>query len=340
MDPSQSVSPGLPNASAPTASPTGSSNQTHELRFRGNGGSLFGMMIVNAILASLTLGIYYFWGKAKIRQYIFSQTEFAGDTFTFHGTGKEMFLGFLKLIGLILGFVVAVGLVSFVVRSVAGQEAGLIASIIFMYLGMFLVMPYAIVGSRQYRMSRTSYRGIKFSFRGTAIEFLPLFVKGALLSGVTLGFYSPYFVNSVQSFLMNQTYYGNRRFSYDGKGDELFWMYLKGFFLTMVTAGIYSFWFQADQLRYLAAHSSFGEARFESKATGGAIFGLGITNMLLVIFTLGLAMPWVVCRTLAFWCDNLVLRGPLDIEAVRQESMKVDATGEALADALDIGAGL
>lgn len=340
MDPSQSVSPGLPNASVPAPSPTGSSNQTHELRFRGSGGSLFGMMIVNGILSGLTLGIYYFWGKAKIRQYIYSQTEFAGDSFTWLGTGKEMFLGFLKLLGLMLGFVVGIGLISFVLQAIAGREVGMIATMIFTYLGMFLVMPYAIVGSRQYRMSRTSYRGIKFSFRGSAIEFLPVFAKGALLSIVTLGFYSPYFMNSVQSFLMNQTYYGNRRFSYDGKGDELFWMYLKGFFLTMITAGIYSFWFQADQLRYLARHTSFGEARFESKATGGAFFGLGITNVLLIVFTLGLAMPWVVCRTLAFWCDNLVLRGPLDIEAVRQESMKVDATGEALADALDIGAGL
>ena len=86
---------------------------------------------------------------------------------------------------------------------------------------------------------------------------------------------------------------------------------------------------------------AYAASLLESKATGGAMFGLGITSMLLIIFTLGLAMPWVVCRTLSFWCDNLVLRGPLDIEAVRQESMKgVDATGEALADALDIGAGL
>ena len=48
------------------------------------------MQIVNVCLTILTLGVYHFWGKAKVRRYLFSHTAFAGDRFAYHGTGKEL----------------------------------------------------------------------------------------------------------------------------------------------------------------------------------------------------------------------------------------------------------
>ena len=71
------------------------------LRFHGNGSSLFGIFVINVLFTLLTLGVYYFWGKAKIRRYMHSQTEFHNSRFSNHTTGGELCIGWIKAIILI-----------------------------------------------------------------------------------------------------------------------------------------------------------------------------------------------------------------------------------------------
>ena len=73
----------------------------HRLSFHGSGGSLFGIQIVNLFLTLVTLGIYSFWGRVKVRKYMMSQSDFEGDRFAYHGTGKELLIGWLKAIVII-----------------------------------------------------------------------------------------------------------------------------------------------------------------------------------------------------------------------------------------------
>ncbi len=56
------------------------------------------------------------------------------------------------------------------------------------YFLIFLI-PFVTVASRRYRMSRTSWRGTRFSFRGRVWDFFKVFMGGSLLSTVTLGLY-------------------------------------------------------------------------------------------------------------------------------------------------------
>ena len=96
------ASPPLPalgsDLSATPSTPLPAPLETRRFAFHGEGGSLFGIHIVNVLLTLLTLGIYYFWGKVKVRRYLYSQAEFDGDRFAFHGTGKELFFGWLKIV--------------------------------------------------------------------------------------------------------------------------------------------------------------------------------------------------------------------------------------------------
>src|SRR3990172_1471949 len=71
-------------------------SQVRRLSFHGNGGGLFGNYIRKLLLSLVTFGIYYFWGKVEVRKYLYSQHEFEGDRFAYHGTGKEIFIGWLK----------------------------------------------------------------------------------------------------------------------------------------------------------------------------------------------------------------------------------------------------
>lgn len=312
------------------------SAQERRLRFHGEGLTIFGMLIVNTLLTYITLGIYYCWAKAKMRRYMFSQCELEGDRFAWHGTGKEMFLSWIKLVGL-----VSLAMIFFIGASVAmKQYPGMqIVLTLMLYAGMLVVVPFAIVGARRYLLSRLSWRSIRFSFRGLGEEFVGPYFKGVVLTLLTLGFYSPYFFSNVYGYMINNTYYGTRRFSYDGNGDGLFKSYVKAFFLGFVTLGLYWAWFAAERSRYLADHTRCGELRFESTVTGGKILGLGITNILLLIFTAGLAAPWIIVRTINFQFENMILRGTLDTDAVRQEIKTASAMGDTLADALDLDAG-
>src|SRR5205085_12184611 len=66
--------------------------------FRGSGAALFGIHVINALLILATLGVYFFWAKVRVRNYLWSESEFEGDRFAYHGTGRELIIGFAKAI--------------------------------------------------------------------------------------------------------------------------------------------------------------------------------------------------------------------------------------------------
>ena len=72
--------------------------KNYQLSFSGKGLELFKIQIVNFILNVLTIGLFYPWAKARKLQYLYSNTIFEESPFTFTGTGKEMFKGFIKAI--------------------------------------------------------------------------------------------------------------------------------------------------------------------------------------------------------------------------------------------------
>ena len=302
------------------------------LVFRGQGDALFGIYIVNLLLTLLTLGIYYFWGKVKVRNYTYSQTEFEGDRFAYHGTGKELLIGWLKAI-LILGLLL--GLFFAIVAAAPG--AAELLSNLYSALFYMVLLPIAIVGSRRYRLSRTSWRGIRFSFRGHAEALINIFVRDSILTGLTLGIYYPYFQNHLRKFLVSNVYFGNRGFDYDGEGGDLWRIYAVGIFFTICTLGVYYFWFSASKARYYWERTTFSGSRGLSTVTGWNLAKLKIGNLLLIVFTLGLGYPWTVVRSLRFDMDNIHFYGSLDLNVIQQEAMAASATGEGFTEMLDAG---
>jgi uncharacterized membrane protein YjgN (DUF898 family) len=313
--------------------PSQPESESHRLTFHGDGGTLLGIHIVNLLLTIVTLGIYYFWAKTRVRQYTHSQLAFDGDRFAYHGTGQELFAAALKG-ALILGPLYALYTI---LQLRAGNNPYVAIPAALLFAAAFLIInPIVMVGSRRYRMSRASWRGIQFSFRGPAREFIGIFVKGTILSVLTLGLYVPYFTVNMWNFFISHSYYGSQRFAFDGHGRDLFWRFLLATVLVIPTLGIYWFWYAAWQQRYLWARSSFGSMAFQSSVTGGRLFGLAVGNVLLLIFTLGLAFPWVIVRNLRFIERTVSATGPLAADAVRQEAQPVAALGEGIADFLGL----
>jgi len=121
------------------------------LTFHGAGGTLFGIYVVNVLLTIATLGWYRFWGKVKVRRFMLSQTGFEGDRFAYHGTGKELLLGFLKAVIFVGIPITALGIAAELShdRMIHG------ATRFFTSLLIFFFIPIAMVRARRYRFSRT-----------------------------------------------------------------------------------------------------------------------------------------------------------------------------------------
>ena len=310
-----------------------SKTKNYKLDYHGQGTDLFAVMIVNWLLTAVTLGIYHPWAKAKQLQYFYKETSLNNERFTFHGTGKEMFRGF------IIAFVFFAMLFSIAFGLIALKMQGL--GIIVLYAGLIAVLPIAIHGSYKYRMSRTSWRGIRFGYRGDRKELTINFFKWIGLTLITIGIYSSWMTINLRKYLVSNVRFGEAEFDYQGDGGEYFWLFIKGYLLTLITFGIYIFWWQKDIFDYyinnLSLHKNEEKIEFESTVTAGGIFELTIINVLLIVFTLGLGSAWAETRTMKFLLSNIHLEGDLDLDNIKQtEADYKDATGEDLGDILDM----
>ena len=322
-------------AAGPASTPVPAAGR--HLQFHGSTGSLFAIQAVNVLFTLLTLGIFYFWGKARVRAYLFSQSELERDRFAYHGTGKELLIGFVK--GVVVFGVPVVALS--ILPQVYGAPAVVVTvlSWLLSLVGLLLV-PVAMVGSRRYRLSRTSWRGIRFSFRGPVGEFVGIFVAGTILTSLTLGIYYPVFVTRRQAFMVSHAYFGSRKFDFDGHGRALIGSFLLMALLFLPTLGLSWFWFSARRNRFFTEHTRFGATRFRSTVTGGRLAWLQISNVAAIVLTLGLAWPWTIVRGVRFYVRYLTLEGPLDVSDVHQDARAASATGEGLAGLLDADFGV
>lgn len=308
-------------------------NRNYSLVFNGKGSTLFGISIVNWLLTLLTLGLYYPWAKARVLNFMYRATVFNGEQFEFLGSGKEMFIGMLKSLLIIL-----------VMLSVCFSFAlidQLIPGIIILYLMFFAFMPLAIHGSYRYRMSRTSWRGIRFGYRGDKWVLFFNFFKWVFLTIITLGLYSAWMSVKMQTYIYGNLRAGDAKFKFEASGLDLFIILIKGYVLTLVTLGVYFFWWQKElfefQVNNMTVQRDEKTINFRSKATAGDFFKLIAGNVLILIFTLGFGFAWAEVRYMRFVCNKIELNGNINPDKISQtEEDYKDATADGMADFLDI----
>jgi uncharacterized membrane protein YjgN (DUF898 family) len=300
------------------------------------GGTLFAMRVLNLLLSLLTLGIYSFWGKAKTRKYVCGQTEFAGDRFAFHGTGRELLLGWLRALPFFAFIFLFPTMLPLGWRNpwspVVAQAA--------VFLALAVLWPVARAGAHRYRLNRMSWRGIRFSFRGSTWKYMLASLGGSILTALTLGFYGAFREVELRRRLLDETYFGNRSFRYHGKAIDLLPCYLIAIPLSLCTFGLGWVWWSAVSERYTWANTTFGPARFRCSVTGPRLLWLWVCNVFLAIVTLGFALPWITLRSLRFWADNIQLVGDPELQSVRQEIQLTTAVGESFADYLGFDFGV
>lgn len=163
------LNPGMPLAlqQAPLPDPT------HQLsiEFTGSGSEYFRIWIVNLLLLMVTFGIYYPWAKVRRLRYFYGNTLVGGEPLGFHADPTKLLKGYL-LVGLL-----------FMLYSAAGKfsaTAGFIA-----FLIVAALWPALLKSAMQFRMANTSWRGLRFRFKGSLGDayraVLPLFAPGLVI---------------------------------------------------------------------------------------------------------------------------------------------------------------
>src|SRR5206468_12383662 len=110
--------------------------------------------------------------------------------FAYHGTGGELARGFARAMAFFILPVIALNLLPRLLGAgpLLERSAQLLG-----YVVVSVFMPIAAVGAHRYRLSRTSWRGIRFSFRGRTRDFVKLFIGGPVPPTAPPGPYHPVF---------------------------------------------------------------------------------------------------------------------------------------------------
>jgi uncharacterized membrane protein YjgN (DUF898 family) len=183
------------------------------LRFGGESRVFWMLLAHGAVLLMFTLGIYRFWLTTDIRRFLWANTELAGETFEYTGTARELLLGFLIAIAILLPlyagfFLVALGL---------GELSSVLALLVLTVLGH-----YAVYRARRYRLTRTVYRGVRFHQSGSAWRYAVCAVFWWSLTLSTLGLVYPFAQSRLERFKMRNTFFGNLQGRFEGSGFRLF----------------------------------------------------------------------------------------------------------------------
>jgi uncharacterized membrane protein YjgN (DUF898 family) len=304
-------------------------NETKRLGCYVVGSDLFHLFIVNVLLGMLTLGGYRFWGKTRIRQYLWSRISFDDEGFEYTGLGKELFRGFLGALGIFACLIVTSQGLEYGLSLIAPgfeRTVGFVFS-----LALYLLAGIGAYSGRRYLLSHTCWRSIRFGLSGSAGTYAKKLLFSQLLSLFTLGLYTPFRRNQLTSYQLNNTWFGSEQFVYDGQGRDLFSRFLLAYLLLIPTLGLIWFWYKAEEYRYMAAHTQLQGARFAVTISARQLMRLTLGNWLLLLCTLGLAYPLTLLRKARALCLHLVVDGPVAYEVIVQSERPVVAVGEGLA---------
>ena len=272
----------------------------HHLVYRGGVGPVFRIAAVNSLLSLVTLGIYRFWARTRLRRYFWSHVELDGDPIEYTGTGKQLFLGFLIVMAILVPLLFGLEYVATFFPQDAVQQAliGLVQAFGFLFL-----IQYAVFRARRYRLRHTLWRGIRCNQTGSGGRYAWRAFGYLMLTFLTLGLAYPLYRVKTQSYLMNHTRIGSQAFAFDGRAGALFkkWLLVWGvlvagaalFFVARASSGgghggtslllmdlswlassvsvlvllavplLYA-WYRAREFRYFAEVTRFGSLHFAS----------------------------------------------------------------------------
>jgi len=341
-------------------------NHARAIRFTGRWQEYLGIAVTNLLLTIVTLGIYRFWAKARERRYLWANTQIIDDELEWTGTGGEMFIGFLMVMGVFVGWAALVmgG------AALLGQWF-MVVGIVAFYIFILWAFGFAQFRALRYRLSRTYWRGIRGGSDSNGVGYGWTALGNNFVAGLTLGIATPRAIVNNWNDRVRAMSFGPHMLDsdVDTKGLQSRWMMIYvvyiGFGVLMAIAGpepvagaeptfdaiaivptllllvglavvMVSFW------------ALFFRKAAETFEVGGLTAGFEVSTVEwfkfygkligLTIITLGFgALMWGYWRW-QFVMDRLELYGEIDVTTLSQSTTAAPKDAEGFADAFDIGA--
>jgi uncharacterized membrane protein YjgN (DUF898 family) len=206
--------------------------KTAEGHYAAPEGGVFGLAIRTGFLSLITLGIYRFWAKTRLRKYFWANTRLGQDGFEYTGTGLEKFLGFLVAVVVLAVYLAAVQLILFQFGLYfifqPRTEAELLMQLAVFYLSLFAITPlllFAQYRSRRYKLARTRFRGIRFGMEKAAGGYVLRGIGLLIATILSLGLLWPLMTYKLEAWMTNRSWYGDTRFAQGGKWTGLYSAY-------------------------------------------------------------------------------------------------------------------
>ena len=249
-----------------------------------------------ALLELITAGFYRFWLATDIRRSLWSGTLVDGHAPAYTGTAKELLIGFLFALAILM----PVYLLYFLI-GIEAERAKACASIP-LVLFFYAFGQFAIFRARRYRATRTVWRGARFWMSSSGWAYSWRACLWSLLVLLTLGLALPWRESALERYKMRHLHYGDLPARFEGTGSALFkrgwWLWLLS--LPIITLPFTYPAYKAVLWRWWVSGIRFGEVRFESDLRTGGLMGLylaviGWTTLLIIADVIVIAVViWVM----------------------------------------------
>ncbi len=203
---------------------------------------LAGIAVTNFLLNLVTLWFYRFWAKTRVRRHIWSSVHINGEPLEYTGTGKELFFGFLVIMGVIF---LPLALIATVLAIQTGPEHPAMTLFqIAVSIGLLTLYGFAIYRARRYRLSRTLWRGIRGALTGSALAYSGKYFASLLLSPMTAGWLRPAMNLLLAEQMYNDMRFGNQPLTFRGRAGPLYaqyaicWFLMAGVIVAIAVGGV------------------------------------------------------------------------------------------------------
>jgi uncharacterized membrane protein YjgN (DUF898 family) len=275
--------------------------QPQGIEFTGQGGEYFRIWIVNLALTIVTLGIYSAWAKVRRLQYFHRNTSLFGSAFDYHGDPMVILKGRLIAIALLVAY-------NFV--SVLSVGLGIGAFVL-----LLVALPWLVQRSICFKLANSSYRGLRFHFKGDLRGAYRVFLGWTVLGYLSLGLLFPLAHQRMKAYLHGNSTFGTAPFAFAAEPRRFYGIYLR--MLGLIIGAIAAF---AALAAVLGAFEGLGAGRrspaFE-RATAFMFVGIVVLYML-IFAAIG---PWFAARLQNLVWNNTSLAGYRFHSAVRARDL-------------------
>lgn len=307
----------------------------HEIRHHGDSREILVIFLINLLFNLLTLTLFRFWAKTRIRRYLWSHTSVQGEAFEYSGTGGEMFLGFVLAL-LVLSPIVFLPTLLQATRPETEQVRilgfqGALTILLYFFYAM------AVYRAQRYRLSRSRWRGVRGTMTGSGAVYSLLNLFYLVLTWLTFGLFTPFADIKLWHYRLSHSWFGDKSFAFEGEGGALLPTLVVCGLLLVPTLGLSWAWYKAALLRHVASRTRLDDLGFAFDARGHHLLLLVIPNFLMMVFTLGLVYPYVLLRRVRFLCRHVVIVGAQNTSRIGRNTGPYPRYGEGMADFLGVG---